>query len=283
WRCWRPAWGPACLPRRARAPSRSRQAMPPTPNLPKPLSLPRPTRPQPCSHGQKAIRCASCCAPMRRRRGPRRRHGRRPIGWGLALEARRALLAGRPTPRTVAARPTASMSWRSTAWARRCMPTSRSMGAYPAIGRDGPRRWQARRQEIHMSCRPSTCRACACASPANPIPLACCPAMTESPALATAPRDAARHEVFWLHTLYDLARLEPAFVRALSGEFDLALLAGRLCPVLLEGGQAAVFALHDYLHGDPIVEVERMVRARGYRLARTPRYALPAALLLPVA
>ncbi|WP_151208953.1 ATPase, T2SS/T4P/T4SS family [Bordetella petrii] len=107
--------------------------------------------------------------------------------------------------------------------------------------------------------------------------------MTESPALITAPRDTARHEAFWLHTLDDLARLEPAFVRALSGEFDLALLAGRLCPVLLEGGQAAVFALHDYLHGDPIAEVERMVCARGYRLARTPRYALPAALLLPVA
>ncbi|MBV7482368.1 ATPase, T2SS/T4P/T4SS family [Bordetella sp. BOR01] len=87
----------------------------------------------------------------------------------------------------------------------------------------------------------------------------------------------------WLRTPDDLARLDPAFVRALGSEFDLALLAGRLCPVLLEGGQAAVFAVHDYLHGDQIAEVERMLRARGYRLAQVPRYALPATLLLPVA
>jgi len=86
-----------------------------------------------------------------------------------------------------------------------------------------------------------------------------------------------------LLTVDDLARLEPAFVRTLDDEFDLASLAGRLCPVLLENGQAAVFALRDYLHGDPATEVERMVRARGYRLAATPRYALPSALLLAVA
>ncbi|HYG42760.1 MAG TPA: ATPase, T2SS/T4P/T4SS family, partial [Bordetella sp.] len=94
---------------------------------------------------------------------------------------------------------------------------------------------------------------------------------------------AGRQSPPWLHTPDDLARLDPAFVRTLGGELDLALLAGRLCPVLLEGGQAAVFALHDYLHGDQIAEVERMIRARGYRPAPVPRYALPAALLLPVA
>ncbi|MCD0501900.1 Flp pilus assembly complex ATPase component TadA [Bordetella petrii] len=87
----------------------------------------------------------------------------------------------------------------------------------------------------------------------------------------------------WLHTSLDLARLEPAFVRTLSSDFDLALLAGRLCPVLLEGGQAAVFALHDYVYGDQISELESMIRARGYRLAAVPRYALPSALLLSIA
>src|SRR3546814_9422995 len=107
--------------------------------------------------------------------------------------------------------------------------------------------------------------------------------MTESLLRAGLRPAGARPAAPWLHTPDDLARLEPAFVRALGGEFDLALLAGRLCPVLLEGGRAAVFALHDYLHGDPIAEIERMVRARGYRLADVPRYALPAALLLPVA
>lgn len=86
----------------------------------------------------------------------------------------------------------------------------------------------------------------------------------------------------WLHTHDDLARLTPAFVRPLD-EIDLALLAGRLCPVLLEGQQVAIFALHDYVHGDAIAEVERLVRARGHRLAAVPRYALPPALLLPVA
>ena len=87
----------------------------------------------------------------------------------------------------------------------------------------------------------------------------------------------------WLRTLDELARLEPAFVRTLSDEFDLASLAGRLCPVLLEGGHAVLFALQDYLYGDQIAEVERMVLARGYRAASVPRYALPAALLLTVA
>ncbi|MBO9352531.1 general secretion pathway protein [Bordetella petrii] len=108
------------------------------------------------------------------------------------------------------------------------------------------------------------------------------PPMTDRPALAAAPL-VNGPDTFWLHTPDDLARLDPAFVRTLGGEFDLALLAGRLCPVLLEGGQAAVFALHEYLQGDPIAEIERMLRARGYRLAAVSRYALPAALLLPVA
>jgi len=107
--------------------------------------------------------------------------------------------------------------------------------------------------------------------------------MTEFPVHAGPLPAGSRQAGPWLRTPDELARLEPAFVRALGGEFDLALLAGRLCPVLLEGGQAAVFSLPDYLHGDQIAEVERMMCARGYRLAPVPRYALPAALLLPVA
>ncbi|MFD4839849.1 ATPase, T2SS/T4P/T4SS family [Achromobacter sp. NPDC058515] len=81
----------------------------------------------------------------------------------------------------------------------------------------------------------------------------------------------------------DIARLDPAFVRALGREFDLAALAGRLCPVLLEGGEAAVFAVKEYTVGDQIDEVERMVRAAGYRQAQPSRYVLPAPLLLMVA
>ncbi|MCY1196086.1 type II secretion system protein E [compost metagenome] len=86
-----------------------------------------------------------------------------------------------------------------------------------------------------------------------------------------------------LRTPEDIARMAPAFVRALGREFDLAALAGRLCPVLLENGEVAVFAVKDYTLGDQIDEVERMVGAQGYRLARVPRYQLPAPLLLMVA
>ena len=86
-----------------------------------------------------------------------------------------------------------------------------------------------------------------------------------------------------LNTPEDIARLEPAFVRALGSQFDLAALAGRLCPVLLEGGEAAVFAVREYTVGDQIDEVERMMKAAGYRKAQPARYVLPAPLLLMIA
>ncbi len=86
-----------------------------------------------------------------------------------------------------------------------------------------------------------------------------------------------------LHTPEDVARLDPAFVRALGRQFDLAALAGRLCPVLLEGGEAAIFAVREYIVGDQIDEVERMVKAAGYRQAQPARYVLPAPLLLMIA
>lgn len=81
----------------------------------------------------------------------------------------------------------------------------------------------------------------------------------------------------------DIARLDPAFVRALGREFDLASLAGRLCPVLLEGGVAAIFTVKEYTVGDQIDEVERMVKAAGHRMAQPSRYVLSAPLLLMIA
>lgn len=86
-----------------------------------------------------------------------------------------------------------------------------------------------------------------------------------------------------LHTPEDVAGMDPPFVRALGRQFDLAALAGRLCPVLLEGGEAAIFAVKEYTVGDQIDEVERMVKAAGYRLAHPARYAVPAPLLLMIA
>ncbi|EJO31767.1 ATPase, T2SS/T4P/T4SS family [Achromobacter marplatensis] len=99
-------------------------------------------------------------------------------------------------------------------------------------------------------------------------------------ALATATQTLLPRE---LHTADDISRLVPAFARALAREFDLAALAGRLCPVLLESGDVTIFAVKEYLQGDPIDEVERLVRSGGYRLAQPSRYALPAPLLLMVA
>ncbi|HTJ99276.1 MAG TPA: ATPase, T2SS/T4P/T4SS family [Bordetella sp.] len=86
-----------------------------------------------------------------------------------------------------------------------------------------------------------------------------------------------------LATQDEIARIVPAFVRAVGEEFDLAALAGRLCPVVLQDGAVAIFALADYANGDQIDEVERMVLRRGRRLAAPSRYVLPAPLLLSVA
>jgi type II secretory ATPase GspE/PulE/Tfp pilus assembly ATPase PilB-like protein len=81
----------------------------------------------------------------------------------------------------------------------------------------------------------------------------------------------------------DIARIAPPFARALGDEFDLAALAGRLCPIALQDGTVAIFSLADYATGDQIDELERMVRRRGRRLATPSRYVLPAPLLLSVA
>ncbi|CAB3729742.1 ATPase, T2SS/T4P/T4SS family [Achromobacter piechaudii] len=86
-----------------------------------------------------------------------------------------------------------------------------------------------------------------------------------------------------LATVDDIARLNPAFAREIAREFDLASLAGRLCPVLLNSGEAAIFAVKEYVQGDAIDELQRMVVAAGYRLAQPVRYQLPAALLLMIA
>ena len=81
----------------------------------------------------------------------------------------------------------------------------------------------------------------------------------------------------------ELACLEPAFARSLMEDFDLAALSARLCPVALEDGTAAIFALADDAAGDLAAELGRMLAARGYRLADPAVYVLPAPLLLAVA
>lgn len=81
----------------------------------------------------------------------------------------------------------------------------------------------------------------------------------------------------------DLARLRPAFLRALSQELGVEALAARLCPIQLEDGTVAILALAEHVGGDQADALARHVVSRGYRLAQTSRFVLPAPLLLSIA
>jgi type II secretory ATPase GspE/PulE/Tfp pilus assembly ATPase PilB-like protein len=80
-----------------------------------------------------------------------------------------------------------------------------------------------------------------------------------------------------------LARMTPAFRRALRAEFDLGSLFNKLCPVELDGGRIAIFSVDDYADSEQIEEFERMVRNQGRALADPARVIVPATLLLSVA
>ncbi len=86
-----------------------------------------------------------------------------------------------------------------------------------------------------------------------------------------------------LSTADDLASMRPAFVRSLSHQFDVELLAARLSPVLLEDESVAIFSLAEHVGSDQADELERRVLASGYRQSDPPRYILAAPLLLAVA
>ncbi|WP_260986360.1 GspE/PulE family protein [Bordetella genomosp. 13] len=92
-----------------------------------------------------------------------------------------------------------------------------------------------------------------------------------------------RHVLPTLEFPEDLASLDPPLQRSLGDQFDLAALAGRLCPVLFEDGRAALFGLADYVAGDQADEIARMLRRRGHALAEPSRYVVSPALLLSVA
>ncbi|WP_233146383.1 GspE/PulE family protein [Pigmentiphaga sp. NML080357] len=79
-----------------------------------------------------------------------------------------------------------------------------------------------------------------------------------------------------------LARMTPAFKRALRTEFDLGNLLNKLCPVELDNGEVALFTVEDYARSEQIEEFERMVRERGRVLARPARVVVPATLLLSI-
>src|SRR5690606_14107657 len=80
-----------------------------------------------------------------------------------------------------------------------------------------------------------------------------------------------------------LLELKPALLRSLSSRFGVEAMAARLCPVELEDGSVAIFALPEYVASDQADELARRVQAAGYRAAYPPRYVLNASLLLAVA
>lgn len=86
-----------------------------------------------------------------------------------------------------------------------------------------------------------------------------------------------------ISTADELAGMRPAFVRSLSVQFDVELLAARLSPVLLEDHSVAIFSLAEHVGSDQADELERRVLASGYRLSSPARYILGAPLLLAVA
>jgi len=81
----------------------------------------------------------------------------------------------------------------------------------------------------------------------------------------------------------DLARMRPAFERALAADLGLVGMAARLCPVLLEDGSTAVLALAEHAQSDAAHELVRMLLRAGHRLAARPLYVVPPHLLLAVA
>ncbi|MBV6303808.1 Flp pilus assembly complex ATPase component TadA [Candidimonas humi] len=72
-------------------------------------------------------------------------------------------------------------------------------------------------------------------------------------------------------------------MRPLAAELRVQALAGRMCPVQLDDGCVAIFALPEHVGSDLADELARRVQAQGYALATPQRYALDASLLLSVA
>lgn len=107
------------------------------------------------------------------------------------------------------------------------------------------------------------------------------PQLLEPSVAAAAYFDSAGAPVF--EGLDDILAMHPAFLRSLSRELDVEALAARLCPIQLEDGTVAILALAEHVGGDQAEALARLAVSRGYRLAATQRYVLPAPLLLAIA
>src|SRR5690606_25949323 len=80
-----------------------------------------------------------------------------------------------------------------------------------------------------------------------------------------------------------LLAMKPGLRRSLSARFGVQGLAARLCPVELEDGSVAIFALAEHVASDQADELARRIALAGLRAAEPPRYILHASLLLAVA
>src|SRR5690606_22857638 len=107
------------------------------------------------------------------------------------------------------------------------------------------------------------------------------PQLLEPSVAGVAYFDSAGAPVF--EGLDDILAMHPAFLRSLSRELDVEALAARLCPIQLEDGTVAILALAEHVGGDQAEALARLAVSRGYRLAATQRYVLPAPLLLAIA
>jgi type II secretory ATPase GspE/PulE/Tfp pilus assembly ATPase PilB-like protein len=104
---------------------------------------------------------------------------------------------------------------------------------------------------------------------------------SQSQAMASALRFDASQAVA-LASRDALMSLQPAFMRSLSAELDVQVLAGRLCPVQLADQSVALFCLAEHAGSDQADELARRVQQHGYALAVPQRYVLAAPLLLAI-
>lgn len=110
------------------------------------------------------------------------------------------------------------------------------------------------------------------------------------PASAQRVADASTHELPYVAARAGvvsdteaLLALRPGLRRSLSAEFGVEPLAARICPVELQDGSAAIFALAEHVGSDQADELARRLVQAGYAMAVPARYVLNASLLLAVA
>lgn len=99
-------------------------------------------------------------------------------------------------------------------------------------------------------------------------------------------RTAARYVAGQAGVLTDtesLLGLTPALKRSLSTEFGVETLSARICPVELDDGSAAIFALAEHVGSDQADELARRLLMAGYPPADPARFVLNASMLAVVA